>query len=286
MDKSTLTTLFQKFGEIRMPSESDEPILAPGPRYALHEWLRELSSQDELKTHGITPRTKALLFGPPGTGKTTMAHHLSARLGLPMLCVGSETLITSALGGSSKNIAALYGAIQQARGQISVFFDEVDSIAGKRTGGDSCSNELASTLNVLLRCIERDKTITFAATNRHDMLDTALWRRFDMQIHVDLPGADERYPILKRYIAPLDPTEHDLEVLTDATEGASPDLCRRLMEGIKRARVLWPKLGRDFADAAAVFASLTSSISPPPELQTIPLWNEPDTFTSQLQWSW
>ena len=75
---------------------------------------------------------------------------------------------------------------------------------------------------MLLRRIERFDGIALAATNRQDFLDSALWRRFDMQISVDLPGADERFAIIRRYAAPYEPSDDDVDLLVDLTTGASP----------------------------------------------------------------
>src|ERR1700735_1891214 len=86
------------FGDIFWPSEAAEPILARPVRLALTEWLTEIWAEDELTAVGIGPRKRAIFDGAPGVGKTTLAHHLSARLGLPMLAVRPERVISKWVG--------------------------------------------------------------------------------------------------------------------------------------------------------------------------------------------
>jgi len=266
--------MLSKFADVLMPKDADEPVLAPAVRAALFEWLTEIRATEDLKDVGIKPRRSALLFGPPGCGKTTFAHHFAARLGLPLACVRSESLISSYLGSTGSNIGQLFDAMAKTEGKVVIFFDEVDALGGKRMNDQGASVERANSLNVLLRRIERFSGIALAATNRQDHLDPALWRRFDMQISVDLPTADERFAIIKRYLAPFDPTDDDTDLLADLTAGASPALLRAVMEGVKRTLVIGPKVGRKTDSAREVFTRVVASVAPPPEYTPPPLWDE------------
>src|SRR5713226_7304836 len=89
---------FEEFGEVLYPDAAQEPILAKPVRDALTEWLTEIWAGDELKAVGLKPRQKALFTGPPGSGKTILAHHLAARLKLALVCVRSDRLIDSYIG--------------------------------------------------------------------------------------------------------------------------------------------------------------------------------------------
>jgi SpoVK/Ycf46/Vps4 family AAA+-type ATPase len=268
------TESLKAFADILMPTEAEEPILAPAPRAALFEWMTEIRLADELAAAGIKPRRTALLYGPPGCGKTTWAHHFAARLGLPLACVRSESLIDKYLGSTGGNIGQLFDAMSKTEGKVVVFFDEVDALGGRRMNDQGASVERANSLNVLLRRIERFDGIALAATNRQDFLDSALWRRFDMQISIDLPGADERFAIIKRYAAPFDPPDEDVDILVGLTSGASPALLRALMEGVKRTLIVGPKTGRGVDDPASVFAAVVASVAPAPEYEPPQLWGD------------
>ncbi len=283
--ESTVKHALAKFADVLMPQEAEEPILAPAVRAAVFEWLTEVRAADDLKAVGIKPRRTALLYGPPGCGKTTLAHHFSARLGLPLACVRSESLINSYLGSTGQNIGQLFDAMAETEGKVVVFFDEVDALGGRRMNDQGASVERANSLNVLLRRIERFDGIALAATNRQDFLDSALWRRFDMQISVDLPGADERFAIIRRYAAPFEPPDDDVDVLVDLTAGASPALLRALMEGVKRTLIVGPKTGRTIDDPVSVFGSVVAAVAPAPEYAPPPLWESADLKeVADLEW--
>jgi SpoVK/Ycf46/Vps4 family AAA+-type ATPase len=276
-----------KFADVLMPREAEEPILAPSVRAAVFEWLTEVRAAEELKAARIKPRRTALLYGPPGCGKTTLAHHFAARLGLPLACVRSESLISSFLGSTGQNIGQLFDAMAKTEGKVVIFFDEVDALGGRRMNDQGASVERANSLNVLLRRIERFSGIALAATNRQDFLDAALWRRFDMQIAVELPTADERFAILRRYLAPFNPPDDDVDLLVELTAGASPALLRALAEGVKRTLVVGPKVGRKFDNARNVFASVVAACAPAPEYTPPDLWETRGLDEiARISWPW
>lgn len=265
----------EKYANIKMPGDCDEPILSPNVRTALWEWMIEIAGAKQLESVGVTMRHTALLYGPPGCGKTTFAHHFAARLGLPLLLVRTEGMVDSFLGGTAKCFSDLFSTLDRhyENGQrYVVFMDEIDSIGTKRSSQQICDNEMSRALNVMLRWIEGYKGVVLAATNRHDELDPALWRRFNMQIEIELPGGDERFAIIKRYFAPYDLPDDDIDTLVDLTRGASPALLKNLMEGVKRALILWPKMRRSVDSAAAILTTVAASVAPPPEIKSPPLW--------------
>lgn len=257
------------FGDLLAPSEAEEPILARPVRASLLEWLTEIWAADELAAVGLKPRRRALFFGPPGTGKTTLAHHLAARLGLPLLVVRPERLIDSYLGATGQNVGALFEA---ARDEPCVlFFDEFEALAAQRRQGSSAQREMNSVVNVLLQRIEGHDGFIIAASNFANSLDPAIWRRFDLQIEIAVPGQEERERILARYLAPFGLPSAALAGLARACETASPALLRMLCEGLKRNLVIGPQVGWPM-DRESVFERVLAAAVPHPDLGRPELW--------------
>lgn len=275
------------YAEILRPQDVDEPILAPNVAHAIFEWLIELRSVDALAAVKVQPRRLALLYGPPGTGKTTLAHHLAARLGLPLVAVRSERLIGSLLGQSAHAVGRLFDLLQPLQGKCVVLLDEFDSLATKR-GGDTqgVTRELDNTLNVLLQRIEAFRGVGLAATNTKDTIDPAMWRRFGLQLSVDLPGPEQRFAIIRKYVMPYDLDDASIDILVNVTRDCSPSLLRQLMEGMKRSIVLGPRLKVDVSRPEVVFARVAASIAPPPEMQQPPLWANPEAIDQLQAMAW
>lgn len=147
----------------------------------MHEYVQ----QEVLKQHGLSNRRKILLAGSPGTGKTMTANVLANTLHLPMVAVQLDMILSRYMGESSAKLHQVFEFI--AKNRALYLFDEFDTLGGERGGNDI--GEMRRVLNTLLLCIEQDKSesILVAATNKPNMLDRAIFRRFDDCIEFSLP---------------------------------------------------------------------------------------------------
>lgn len=274
------------FGTLLEPSEAVEPILAKGERGALNEWITEIWAKKELAAVGLKPRQKAVLDGPPGVGKTTLAHHLAARLGIRMLAVRPDRIIDCWVGSSGRNIGAVFDMVAEQKEPVLLFFDEFDAIAGKRGRRDQAADDNRSEMvNTLLQRMDAHDGYLIAATNFGKHIDEAVWRRFDLHITLGLPGHPERTHILRRYLKPYQLPTCVLEGLSEAFETATPALMRQFAEGLKRQIVIGPQVGWDMR-REAVISRLVASIAPHPDLGKPRLWSHgaEDLSIRSLPW--
>jgi SpoVK/Ycf46/Vps4 family AAA+-type ATPase len=275
-----------EFAEVLRPADAEPPILSPGIRLAVRQWMVELSSEEALLEYGLRPRRSAILSGPPGCGKTTLAHHFAARLGLPLILVNMGSIVGQYLGSSQKNVNRLFDAIREQQERCVLFLDEFDAVATKRnTDNQAAARELNALVIALLQKIDTFTGTLIAATNRGDDIDPAIWRRFGMHLEITEPGDEARFAILKRYLSPMALPEKAMDFLTEATAGASPAVLRQLMEGIKRDVILSPRYDQK-SDAQAVFSRLLASIRPHAGATLPPLWSEPWALESVCKIPW
>jgi len=266
----------EDYGDILQPQEAAEPILAKPVRDSLMAWLQEIWAEKELLAVGLKPQKKAMFDGKPGTGKTTLAHHLAARLGLPMLVVRPERLIDSWVGSSARNIGGLFDCFtSKSATPMLLFMDEFDAVASKRRQStrQGAEDERNAWVNTLLQRIEQYEGYLIAATNFGGEIDPAVWRRFDIHITIDLPGQWERERILARYLAPFGLPKRGLVSLAESFETASPALMRQFCEGLKRQIVIGPKVGWDMRRDQVV-GRLLSTIKPHPDFGKPRLWTK------------
>lgn len=161
--------------------------------------VREQRHSSAILAHGLQPRRKLLLMGPPGTGKTMTASVLAGELGLPLFQVRLDGLITKFMGEAAAKLRQIFESTQQVRGVY--FFDEFDAIGSQR-GLSNDVGEIRRILNSFLQMIEQDAShsLILGATNHPDILDAALFRRFDDLLYYELPDQMHIANVLKAKI--------------------------------------------------------------------------------------
>lgn len=157
--------------------------------------------RDVLARHGVDARNYVLLYGPPGCGKTSIARYVAAQTGLPLVTARLDSLVSSLLGSTAKNIRKVFEYAAQQ--ECVLFLDEFDVVA-KRRDDQNELGELKRVVNSLLQNIDAfgEGSILIAATNHQDLLDPAVWRRFNKVIEVPLPGRKELEAYVERFIRP------------------------------------------------------------------------------------
>ena len=202
----------------------------------------------------------ALLVGPPGTGKTLLAKAVAGEAGVPFFSMSGSDFVEMFVGVGASRVRDLF---QQAKSKAPciIFIDEIDAVGRARSKNPAMggNDERENTLHALLTEMDGFGTnsgiITLAATNRADMLDSALMRagRFDRQIHVDLPDLNERREIFVVHLKPLKLDENlDIDFLARQTPGFSgADIANVCNEAaLIAARHNSEKVGKqDFLDA-------------------------------------
>ena len=162
--------------------------------------IREQRHAGRILERGLAPRRKLLLTGPPGTGKTLTASVLAGELGLPLLQVRLDGLITKYMGETAAKLRQIFEATGRTRGVY--FFDEFDAIGSQR-GIANDVGEIRRVLNSFLQMIEQDRShsLVMAATNHPGILDPALFRRFDDILHYELPDTSQIAKVLRARLA-------------------------------------------------------------------------------------
>lgn len=193
-------------------------VLKKGPTKALEALVEDYGAREVFASYGIAPKRRVLFFGPPGCGKTITARALAGELGLPLLYVRFDSLISSYLGQTAANLRKLFDFANRSRWVV--LFDEFDAL-GRGRDDPAEHGELKRVINSILQLMDgfRGDSLLIAATNHEQVLDPALWRRFDEIVKFEPPDEPERLSLLSNFLSGTKHSGTDLRVLASDTEG-------------------------------------------------------------------
>ncbi|ADG66910.1 AAA ATPase central domain protein [Planctopirus limnophila DSM 3776] len=212
-----------------------EMVLAPEQRESLELVIREYCQQGKLREYGLSARRKLLLVGPPGVGKTMTSWALAGELKLPHFTVQLHSLITKYMGETAAKLFAVFEAMRHTRGVY--LFDEFDAIGSMRAGSNDVG-EIRRVLNSFLQFLEQDDSdsLIVAATNLEEILDEALFRRFDDVIRYQLPTEIELRDLIANRLAAFKIDNKELREMASQAQGLShAEICRACDEAAKVA---------------------------------------------------
>jgi len=187
---ATLGRTAELLDAVEPTRRSDDVILAPDTAKTLLDVVDEYRHADLIKRHHIPLRTKLLLYGPPGCGKSLTAEVLAREVGLPFLTVKLDAVVGSLLGETAANLRRVFEAAE--RQPMVLFLDEFDALGRSRVDPTEHS-EMRRVVNNLLLFIERfhGRGFVVAATNLESSIDPAIMRRFDELIYLGPPTQAE-----------------------------------------------------------------------------------------------
>ena len=204
-----------------LPTGSPQyPVLTSSTDLELRRFVELNRRSGELASAGIEPPSTLLLFGPPGCGKTMAAVAMACDLGLPLSVVRLDSLLGSFLGNSAKNLRRVFdNAVVRP---CVLLLDEFDAIGKMRDDAQEVG-EVKRLVVSLLQNLDRieGEQIVIAATNHHHMLDPAIWRRFDVTLHLEKPGKAELSNIIRGLIPGDRLSEFEMEAAAVLSDGLS-----------------------------------------------------------------
>jgi SpoVK/Ycf46/Vps4 family AAA+-type ATPase len=201
----------------------------------LRRVLREQRQRHKLEAHGLPPRFRLLLVGPPGSGKTMTASAVAGELSLPLFTIVLDGLITKFMGETAAKLRLVFDAIGSTRGVY--LFDEFDAIGGQRKLLNDVG-EIRRVLNSFLQFLEQAEptSVIVAATNHPELLDPALFRRFDDIITYSVPSAELAQETFRNRLAGLAAPNLDWDAAVAASEQLSyADIIRACEDAAKEA---------------------------------------------------
>lgn len=225
VDADSRLKLLREVYPVVLPSQ---PVWAPAVAEALARVVAEWRGAARLREAGLVPTRSVLISGPPGVGKTLAASWLAMELNVPLLTLDLATVMNSFLGKTGQNLRLVLNHAMAT--PCVLLLDEFDAIA-KRRDDDSDVGELKRLVNVLLQAVDNwsGESLLVAATNHPDLLDPAVWRRFDLAVAMGTPDPH----MTAHFLA-----DHGIE---------PPDLAyaQRLVEGASFAHVeRWLRMAR------------------------------------------
>ena len=218
------------------PLQASAPLLSPALAGTIEQILVERERMAELLDANLEPSRTILFTGPPGVGKTLTAHWIAYRLGKPLFTLDLASVMSSLLGRTGANLRAVLDYAKEQDGVL--LLDEFDAVA-KRRNDDTEIGELKRLVTVLLQEIDLwpSDRLLIAATNHGDLLDPAIWRRFDVVADFPLPTKDSLRDVLDQELGPHVQQGY-VAALAAVSSGQSYSDVVRLVRGARRNALL------------------------------------------------
>ncbi|GAB7534601.1 ATP-binding protein [Burkholderia sp. 3C] len=222
----------------RDPHDGEAPMLSSELDDALGQLILERKQAARLEELGLAPTRSAIFVGQPGVGKTLTARWLAAQLRLPLYVLDLTAVMSSLLGRSGSNLRAALDFAK--RGPCVLLLDEIDAIA-KRRSDDADVGELKRLVTVILQEVDEwpSTGLLLAATNHPELIDPALWRRFDLVVEFKVPEPAVVKEAVKRFLGPDYPLfARWIDILVFAFNGQSFSDISREIQRVRRAVAL------------------------------------------------
>ena len=229
-------------------------VFSPETTHELDSYVQSHLRRDELLKAGLRAPGHLLLFGPPGCGKSQTARYVAAALALPLVTARVDALVSSYLGSTAKNIRMLFDYVDQT--PCVLFLDEFDAIAKMRDDPHELG-ELKRVVNSLLQNIDAlpEGVAVVAATNHPQLLDAAVWRRFEFHVRLGPLADKERRTLLEACLRGDKPDSAIQSALSLLADGLTPAQIHRAVERSARRAFLSGANAPSMSDVAGSLAS-------------------------------
>lgn len=189
--------------EVTPKRELRDLIVSDACRSAIDQLIEEQQRASLLRAHGLDPRHRVLLVGPPGNGKTSLAEAIAEALAVPFFVVRYESMIGSYLGETASRLKRIFDYVRTT--PCVLFFDEFDAV-GKERGDIHETGEIKRVVTSLLMHVDElpSYSVVIAATNHSELLDRAVWRRFQLRLGLPAPGKMELTKYFERFLSSFD----------------------------------------------------------------------------------
>jgi len=196
VDHETRMSIVDVINSVSLDSQI---VLPESIEKKVNDFIKIIQYHDKIKEMGVIAQNTLLLYGAPGVGKTTIAKYISLKTGLPLVTARLDAVVSSLLGNTSKNIRKIFEYADSK--PCILFLDEIDSIAKARDDQHEMG-ELKRVINSLLQNIDifTQNNVMIAATNHPELLDKAIWRRFNTVIEVGQPNAEGISKLIDLYL--------------------------------------------------------------------------------------
>ena len=233
--RAASTDLFRRISPMRRLQDLVLPVHISD---ACRQLVQESQRADLLRAHNLEPRHRILLTGPPGNGKTSLAEAFATELAVPLFAVSYEAVIASYLGETAVRLARLFNEVRTH--QCVLFFDEFD-VVGKERGDIHETGEIKRVVSSLLLKIDDlpSHVAVVTATNHPELLDRAVWRRFQLRLHLPPPTLNLARQWLIQFETKIGHSlGHDVATLAKQLQGMSFSELEQFALDVQRQYVL------------------------------------------------